>query len=198
MRVLRSVLPLLLLLTTVAVAPLEGQRTPRSSEDRARLEERMRARVGEIIRHRLGLDREEEARLSAIAQEFEQRRRALVASERETRQQIEPFLESGRADDAEAAAIIERMIAFKRQEAELFREEQVRLQEVLTPTQVLQLYDLRMELGRRIRALRGGGGDGGRGGPGGEANRRGTGGGEPGVRGNGGHGTGEGGSRLER
>lgn len=198
MRALRSVLPLLLLLATVFVAPLEGQRTPRSGEDRTRLEERMRARVGEIIRHRLGLDREAEARLSAIAQEFEQRRRALVASERETRQQIEPFLKSGRADDAEAAAIIERMIAFKRQEAELFREEQVRLQEVLTPTQVLQLYDLRMELGRRIRALRGGGGDAGRGGPGGEVNRRNSRGGETGARGSRGTGTGEGGWRLER
>lgn len=198
MRALRSLLPLLLLLATVAVAPLEGQRTPRSSEDRARLEERMRARVGEIIRHRLGLDEDEEARLSVIAREFEQRRRALAASERETRRQIEPFLESGRADDAEAAVIIERMIAFKRQEAELFQEEHARLQEVLTPTQVLQLYELRVELGRKIRALRGGGDEAGRGGPGGQANHHGSGGGEPGVHGNGGHGTAEGEPWLER
>lgn len=193
MRVLRFVLPvLLLLLTTVAVAPLEGQRAQRGSEDRARLEERMRARVGEIIRHRLGLDREEEARLSAIAREFEQRRRALVASERETHRQIEPFLESGRADDTEAAAIIERMIAFKRQEAELFQEEQARLQEVLTPTQVLQLYDLRVELGRKIRALRGGGDEARRGGPEGEANLHGSGRGGHGEHRNGGPGTGAG------
>jgi len=155
---------LLLSLVVVAVsaAPVDAQRTPgpRTGEDRTRLEERIRARMGDIIRHRLGLDRAEEARLSEIVQEYERRRRTLVSSERETRQQIEPLLESGTATDADAAALIDRMIAFKQQEAELFREEQERLQEVLTPTQVLQFYELRVEIGRRIRALRGGDNDG--------------------------------------
>jgi Spy/CpxP family protein refolding chaperone len=155
---------LLLWLVVVAASagPVDAQRTPgpRTDEDRARLEERIRARMGDIIRHRLGLDRAEETRLSEIVQEYESRRRALVASERETRQEIEPLLESGTATDADAAVLIDRMIAFKHQEAELFREEQERLQEVLTPTQVLQLYELRVEIGRRIRALRGGGDDG--------------------------------------
>lgn len=163
MPVMRSTYLLLsLVVITVSAAPLQAQRTPgpRTGEDRTRLEERIRARMGEIIRHRLGLDRAEEARLSEIVQEYERRRRALVASERETRQQIGPLLESGTATDADAAALIDRMIAFKQQEAELFREEQERLQEVLTPTQVLQFYALRVEIGRRIRALRGGGNDG--------------------------------------
>lgn len=163
MRTMRArylLLPLVVI--AVSAAPLEAQRTPgpRTGEDRTRLEERIRARMGEIIRHRLGLDRAEEARLSEIVQEYERRRRALVTSERETRQQIGPLLQSGTATDADAAALIDRMIAFKQQEAELFREEQERLQEMLTPTQVLQFYELRVEIGRRIRALRGGHDDG--------------------------------------
>jgi Spy/CpxP family protein refolding chaperone len=149
---------LALTLASASLAPLEAQRAPggRSGDDRSRLEERIRARMGDIIRHRLGLDRAEEARLSEVVQGFEARRRALAASERETRQQIEPLLESGSATDAQAAALIDRMVQLKRQEAELFQEEQAQLQEVLTPTQVLQFYQLRVELGRRIRALRSG------------------------------------------
>ena len=157
----RYVVPMLVAIA-LSAAPIQAQRTPgpRTDEDRSRLEERIRARMGDIIRERLGLDRAEEARLSEIVQEFERRRRALVASEWEVRRRIESFLESGTATDTEAAALIDSMISFERQEAELFEEEQQRLQDVLTPTQVLQLYQLRVEIGRRIRALRGGNEDG--------------------------------------
>jgi hypothetical protein len=52
------------------------------------------------------------------------------------------------------------MWELRREEAELFREEQEALLDVLTPIQVLRLQELRQDLGQRIRAL--GGGRGGR------------------------------------
>lgn len=157
------------------LSPVQAQRTPdaepRSSEERARLEQRMRARVAEIMRNRIGIDADTEARLSEIAREFEGRRRALRTEEREAREQIEAFVRSGRTDNPAAGALLERVLVIRTREAELFREEQTRLLEVLTPTQLLQLNELRLELGRRIRALRNDAGNanrGGRGGDGGE------------------------------
>jgi len=152
-----------------AAAPADAQRTPspRSGEERARLEERMRARVAEIMRTRIGIDREDEARLSAIAEEFEGRRRALRAEERETRQQIEAFVRAGRTDDPQAARLLDRALGIRTREADLVREEQARLLQVLSPTQLLQFNELRLELGRRIRALRNDAGSGGRDGRGG-------------------------------
>lgn len=150
-----------LALAAVALSsgPVDAQhnRDSRSDEDRARLEERIRARVGEIIRHRLGLSEVEEERLSEVAREFEQRRRAIMAQEREARDRVETLLEEGEASDQEAGALLDRISTLKAEEAELFREEQTRLQEILTPTQVLEFYQIRLELGRRIRALRRGG-----------------------------------------
>lgn len=162
------------------LSPVHAQRTPedeprssepRSNEERARLEQRMRARVAEIMRDRIGIDEDAEARLSEIAREFEGRRRALRAEERETREQIEAFVRSGRTDNPAATALLERALVIRTREAELFREEQTRLLEVLTPTQLLQVNELRLELGRRIRALRNDAGNANRGGQrgGGEA-----------------------------
>lgn len=62
----------------------------------------------------------------------------------------------GGADDEAAAALLRRLSELRQEESALFEEEQAALLEVLTPTQVLRLQALREEMGRRIRALRGG------------------------------------------
>lgn len=150
------------LILAASSAPLSAQRTPdrpREGQDRSRLEERIRARMGEIIQHRLGLTEQEAEELSAIAREYEGRRRALAREEREARDRAEVLLESETPDDSASAALLEHFVALRLREAELVREEQARLQEVLSPGQVLQLYELRVEIGRRIRAIRNRGGD---------------------------------------
>jgi Spy/CpxP family protein refolding chaperone len=150
------------LLLAVPSAPLSAQRTSgptRDGQDRSRLEERIRARMGEIIQHRLGLTDEEAEELSAIASEYEGRRRALASEEREARDRAEQLLAAEIPDDSASAALLEHFVALRLREAELVREEQARLQEVLSPGQVLRLYELRVEIGRRIRAIRNRGGD---------------------------------------
>ena len=153
----------------VGVAVQGAAQTQPDRPDRSRLEERVRARIGEIIQERLGLTQAESEQLSAIAREFEGRRRELSRAERQAREEAEALVETGSTDDAAAGALLERFVALRIQEAELAREEQTRLQEVLTASQVLELYELRAEIGRRIRAIRsrddGAGRDGGRRGP---------------------------------
>lgn len=126
--------------------------------------------MGEIIQHRLGLNEEQAEELSAIAREYEGRRHALAREEREARDRAVALLATETPDDSASAALLDHFVALRIREAELVREEQVRLQEMLSPGQVLQLYELRVEIGRRIRAIRNRGGDDeGRRRPGGES-----------------------------
>lgn len=150
------------LLLAVPSTPISAQRAPdqsREGHDRSRLEERIRARMGEIIQHRLGLTEQEGEELSVIAREYEGRRRALAREEREAHDRAEALLATETPDDSASAALLDHFVALRIREADLVREEQARLQEVLTPGQVLQLYELRVEIGRRIRAIRNRGGD---------------------------------------
>jgi Spy/CpxP family protein refolding chaperone len=151
----------LLTLGAQASAQVQPERTDRP--DRSRLEERVRSRIGEIIRQRLDLTEAQAERLSAIAREFEGRRRQLSREERQARAEAEALVSSESADDAAAGVLLERFVTLRIREADLAREEQVRLQDVLTASQVLELYELRAEIGRRIRAIRGR--EGGRRGP---------------------------------
>lgn len=137
-------------------SPADAQRRGGDPADRARIEQRIRAQMARMMQERLGLDEEQATRLSEVAESFESRRRELARQEFETRRRVEALLESG-GDEAEARALLELQVALRSQEAELFREEQEALLEVLTATQLLELQDLRQDLGRRIRALRGGG-----------------------------------------
>jgi len=141
--------------------PAEGQRTPPRpgdgrGPDREMLEQRVRAQMGRMMRQRLGLNEEEAARLSEVVQDFDGRRRELLRLEQATRRRVEALLLEGGEDAAEGRELLERMSDLRVREAELFREEQEALLDVLTPVQVLELQTLRQELGQRIRTLRGG------------------------------------------
>lgn len=141
----------------VTAIPVHGQDVPDGRDrDRARLEERIRARMGEIIRERLGLTEAEEQALSGVVQEYERRRRALLGEERAAREEVEALVKGSGEDPARAEELLQRIVTLRQREAELFREEQERLLQILTPSQVLELHHLRMEIGRRIRSLRGG------------------------------------------
>jgi Spy/CpxP family protein refolding chaperone len=134
----------------------EGQRRRDDGADRAQIEHRIRAQMGRMMQERLGLDAQEEARLSELIQTFESRRRELMGREVETRRRVEELTRQG-GGDAEARGLLQLQADLRLEEAQLFAAEQNALLQVLTPAQVLELQDLREDLGRRIRALRGGG-----------------------------------------
>lgn len=143
----------LMLLTGAGPLGAQQSRGGEDREDRTRLEERIRARIGQIMRERLELDSAEEATLSATVREFEARRRELSATEREARRRIDELLE-GDVPESEAQALLRQMVEVRAAEADLFREEQARLVEVLGSARVLEFYELRRQIGQRIRAIR--------------------------------------------
>jgi Spy/CpxP family protein refolding chaperone len=141
----------------VLLVPLASvAQTPnRRGDDRAQLEQRVRAQMGRVTRERLGLSEEQATRLSAVVDDFEGQRRELFQLEQATRRRVEALLLEGGNDQDEARELISRMWELREQEAELFRTEQEALLDVLTPVQLLRLQELRQDLGRRIRALGG-------------------------------------------
>ena len=160
MSVLARVRPLLVALLAAALVagPLDAQRSPDRSDarDREQLEQRIRARMGRLISERLGLDSTQAAELADVVRGFDERRRALFREEQATRRSVESLVRADSTDDARASELLAQIADLRVREARLFAEEQAALATVLTPTQVLELHALREQIGRRIRALRGG------------------------------------------
>ncbi len=152
-------IPLLVLLA--AAAPGAGLHAQERGPDRERLEQRVRARMGEVIRQRLGLDEAQGRRLGEIMESLHEERRQLRDADRTLRREVAAW--SGGADPSpeEARAALDRMIELREAEARLFRVEQERLLEILTPQQVVTFHALRQRMGERLQELRGRGPRGG-------------------------------------
>ena len=162
-----------LMLSLLAVVPLQAQRGPAMgprgmSAERAQLEMRVRARMAEMMRERLGLSEEDDARLSTVVEQFVGQRRQLAREQRGLRRRVEELRLDRGQDQSEAAELLQRMAALRMQEAELYQAEQEALLEILTPVQVLHYVSMRDLLGERLQRIRGGqsGRSGGRGGVG--------------------------------
>lgn len=159
-RVVPGALIALVVAMSVMSAPVTAQdrgqeRERTSAEDREAMMERIRAYMARTIQERLELDESRSAALSAVIQEYDGRRRALGRAEGQARRRVEALLEQPEPDPVEASNLLAEMASLRAQEGELFAEEQEALLEVLTPLQVLQLQEIREDMGRRIRSIRG-------------------------------------------
>ena len=143
-----------------AEAQRRGQMGPRSregmSEAREVLEARLRSFFADAVRTRLGLSDEEMEEVRARFQAFEAERQALAREERELRRSLGPALGGGREalSEAEARDALEQLVELRLEEARLFHREQEALLQVLTPTQVVELYKLREAMMNRIQRMR--------------------------------------------
>jgi len=149
----------LLLVAISGAAPVSAQRDggragPRP--ERAELEQRMRAQMGRMVQEQLGLTDAQLSQLETLSQRFDARRRDLAEREFETRRRVEQIANGADASQDEARALLTRVSDLRLEEARLFGEEQAAFLEVLTPKQAIGLQELREDLGRRIRTLRGG------------------------------------------
>lgn len=156
-----------LALTLSAVPVAAQQRPPDRRPERADLERRVRARFGEMVKNRLGLTDEQAAQLDEAVGSFRQERQTLFREEQALQKRTEAALLEGGPSDDEARDLLDQMQKLQFQEAELFKSEQEKLLQVLTPSQLVRFHALREEMGRRIQQLRGGPGMPGRRGPGG-------------------------------
>lgn len=146
-----------------------GQGSP---QDRAQLEQRVRARFAEMIKERLGLDDAEGRRLGEVMEGFHRDRQSLFQEEQALRRRSQELLRDGGASDEEAGEVLSRMQALREEEVRLFQAEQAALLEILTPVQLVRLHAMREQLSQRVQQLRvgppgaarrppGGGGPGG-------------------------------------
>lgn len=130
---------------------------------RADLEQRVRARFGQMVRERLGLTDEQAQRLEHVVQGFQADRMELARNEESVRRRVQALLVETQPSEEEARALLKRMSEMHEQEVRLSAQEEDSLLTVLSPSQVLEFNVLREEMGARIRQLRRGFGSPGRG-----------------------------------
>jgi hypothetical protein len=160
MRYLTRAIPVVLLgAFLVLPSAADAQRRRGDPADREQLEQRIRAQMGRMMQERLGLDDAEAAQLSEVVASFDARRRELAVREQATRRRVDALARAS-APEQEALQVVRLQAELRTEEAALFRAETDALLGILTARQVLQLQELREDLGRRIRDLRGGGRDG--------------------------------------
>ncbi len=157
------------LLLVPQLLPAQVRRPPGRArpQERLELERRIRARFGQMVRKELGLGQEQLRKLQEVMGSFRDDRMQLQRRRAEL-QRILRREGTLALDEERARELLRSMVEIQEAEVELYRKEQARLLEVLTPQQLLRFYQLREELGRRIQRLRAGAGPGrGRGGGGG-------------------------------
>ncbi|HKJ03408.1 MAG TPA: Spy/CpxP family protein refolding chaperone, partial [Longimicrobiales bacterium] len=144
---------LLLALGVVGTSPLDAQRASGGGrpQDRAQLEQRVRARFAETVQRRLGLTDEQSAALGTVMEGLQGERMALAHDEQALRRRMEAILADAQASDDDARAVLERMGELRLREAHLFQEEQGKLLEILSPIQVVRFHALREQLAQRIQ-----------------------------------------------
>lgn len=166
---------LALALSAVPFATLAGQRMPPmrggppGQQNRQELEQRVRARFGQMIQQRLGLDDDGARTLNETVQAFQESRGRLARDQEALRKRVEAFALEGGGSNTEARQLLDRMNELRAQEDDLYRSEQDSLSKVLTPSQLLRFNVMREQMAQRIQQLRtggtmgrgrGGGGDG--------------------------------------
>lgn len=124
------------------------------SATRQELVERIQERFENRIARELRLDDEQREVLGEVFPAFARSRAEIFSRRREIERQIGDYLEGPDGVEEDALGLLEEMRALRAREAELVREEEDRLLEVLTPTQVLRLQALRDQFGNQIRRLR--------------------------------------------
>ncbi len=154
------VIPALALgLVTLSATPrgASAQRRPGGGPPgRAQLEQRVRARMAQMIRRELGLSDAEVRALNDVTEEFQSRRRELAARRRDLARSAAALARHRpqEARDEEIRSVLAAMADVHDEEARLYREEQQRLLEILTPWQVLRLDLMRERFAEQIRRMR--------------------------------------------
>ena len=124
--------------------------------ERARVEQQLRLRMGEIVQQRLGLNPQQMQQLNAVNRRFDMDRLALLNQERRIRMTIRDQIESGdRASQDRIAALMDSTIMLERRRLDLMESEQNELKKFLTPLQRAQYFGLQSQLRNRMEQMRG-------------------------------------------
>ena len=133
-----------------AGAQAAGERAPQGP-----VEQRLRQRLGVIVREQLGLDDAKARQLGEVSTKYERERRALAQQERELRQQLRDELQGGdQANQDRVARALDRMLEVQRTRLDIVRREQQELATFLTPVQRAKYLVLQDQVRRRLEEAR--------------------------------------------
>jgi len=160
---MRKAVPALVIAGAMALGTLAAaaQVTPPRGGQRQRLEleRRLQLRFDNTVQQQLGLDQGGMDQLQGLLRSFQEERSALARSQASLRYRLrDPGLPD--LSEEEAATLIQEMVTLQEQELQLYKREQAELLSILSPLQLLRLYRLRDDLGRRVQQLRQGRGGG--------------------------------------
>lgn len=149
------------LLCGLIAAPASAQDRDSSMRagHRADLERKLRTRLGEVVRQRLGLSPEQARQLAEVDRRYEPERRQLMQREMDVRRALRRQVAArDSANQTTTAALLDQMIGLQRERTDLLAREQRDLATFLTPVQRAQLIALQADLHRRVMNVRRGGG----------------------------------------
>ncbi len=135
-------------LLLMGASELEAQ----NPNNRSALERRVRAAFVQRAQRQLALTDSEVGALRETLAWSDGQRRAIAVENQDLNRRSQALSLDGNV--GEAQAILDARVRLQEREATLFREEQERLLDVLTPPELVRFYRLRAELNRRILQLR--------------------------------------------
>ena len=140
-------------LAALILTPADGtaQVRPRAPGERGAMEQRVRARFGEMVRAELDLTADQLQKVEQVVRSFEEQRRGLADRENALRRRMGSAAER---TDEDAQQILREMLSVREEETRLFRGEMDELRKTLTPAQALRFYELRAQLMDRVQRLR--------------------------------------------
>lgn len=145
----------LLALSAVPQASLSAQQPGAQSAPPGALEQRLRQRLGVIVRQQLGLDDAQARQLGEVSGRYERERRELALRERELRQQLRDELQGGdQANQDRVARALDRMLEGQRTRLDIVQREQKDLAKFLTPVQRAKYLVLQEQVRRRLEEAR--------------------------------------------
>ena len=155
----RIILALLALVLVAAPASAQGVgrvREPRAgAPGRQQLEARLRQRLWNITKNRVGLNDEQMSKLAQTSRGFDDRRRRLAIDERQQRQLLRrEILAGAAANQSLVATALDRVLQIQRERIDLQIEEQRAFAEFMTPVQRARYAALQEQLRRRAERLR--------------------------------------------
>lgn len=149
-------LPIAVLLVAF-VSPANAQRAEGANPGGGReaLEQRVRERMAQVVKQRVGVTDAQMEKIGATNRKFEEQRRMLVEQERDIRMGVrEEVLAGEKADQERVARLLDQMVKVQRERLSLLEQEQRDLASFLTPVQRAKYMAVQDQVRNRMDEMR--------------------------------------------
>ncbi len=145
----------ILMLTLLLAGSVANAQPGPGAGERVQVEQQLRARMGEVVRQRLGLNAQQMQQLNAANRKFDRDRLALLNQERRVRMGIREEIEAGeKGSQDRIAALLDSTLLLERRRLDLMELEQNELKGFLTPRQRAQYFGLQTQMRQRMEQVR--------------------------------------------